>query len=254
MKRCSCLLEFTLKVNKSARSSIIKDLAYRYIRDAMFERFQAPWNVNSSPCCRDSNGRKRKAQSFKSVLQACCSNCTRASDICENTRFREDVGLKIYHQGEVGQYRYILQGSFQRLKFKCKCWRTSDCYTCLFSRLCLSANLWQAPSLFCYSQLSHFISAYTFQWKWCSGFRGCFSGVVQRLSLSSPAPCTNTHLPCLFIPSPHTAEHQSSFLNQGFHTVQSLSKVHKTLDLTCLKRAKKMAQNFSIMPKLREVL
>lgn len=72
------------------------------------------------------------------------------------------------------------------------------------------------------------------------------------LSLSSPAPCTNTHLPCLFIPSPHTAAHQSSFLNQGFHTAQSLSKVHKTLDLASLKRAKKLVQNFSIMPKLRE--
>lgn len=161
MKRCSCLLEFTWKVNRSACSSIIKDLAY--IRDTVFERFQVPWNVSSIPCCRDSNGRKRKAQSFKSVLQACYSNCTRASDICENTRFKEDVALKIYHRGEVGQYRYILQGSFQRLKLKCKCW-WSDCYTSLFGSLCLCLLTYDSPWVYfvilnCHISYLHILSS-----------------------------------------------------------------------------------------------
>lgn len=39
-------------------------------------------------------------------------------------------------------------------------------------------------------------------------FAGCYSA-----SLFS-AHCSNTHLPCRFIPSPHTAKHSLSFLNQ----------------------------------------
>lgn len=52
------------------------------------------------------------------------------------------------------------------------------CFCCLFT-------FWQPPTLFCYFQLSHFISAYTFLWKWCLGFRGCLLVVIHPLSSHS---------------------------------------------------------------------
>lgn len=143
MKRCSCLLEFTWKVNKSARSSIIKDLPY--IRDNV--------STISSPLKRERYPvlpwiKWEKAQSFKSVLQTCCSDCTRESDICESARFREDVGLNIYHWGDVGTYQFLLQGSFQLMKLKRKRWLASDCHTCLFGGLCLCLLTYDSPRVY----------------------------------------------------------------------------------------------------------
>lgn len=81
----------------------------------------------------------------------------------------------------------------------------------------LFVYLWQSLRLFCCSKLSDFISAYAFLWKWYSGFRGCFSWCYSAsLSLSRPAPCSNTHLPCLFIPSPSCCWAPVELFKPGF--------------------------------------
>lgn len=52
----------------------------------------------------------------------------------------------------------------------------------------------------------------------CWGLQRLFCWLLFSLSLFSaphPTPCSSTHLPCRFIPSPRSAEHRLSFLNQG---------------------------------------
>lgn len=53
-------------------------------------------------------------------------------------------------------------------------------------------------------------------------------------SLSCPTPCSNTHLPCLFIPSPSYWCTPVKLFKPGFPYC-SIPKVYKTLDLVCLK-------------------
>lgn len=103
------------------------------------------------------------------------------------TQFREYTGLKLYCRGRGERNQYVLQAFVQRPILRSERCLKSKCSTSLFSSPCFCClfTFWQSQSLFCYSQLSQFISAYTFLWKWCSGFRGCFSGCYSA-SLSLP--------------------------------------------------------------------
>lgn len=99
--------------------------------------------------------------------------------------------------GGVGSIYFAGMLFVQRQILRSECCLKSNCSTSflLFSSPCFCClfTFWQSLSLFCYFQPSHFISAYTFLWKWCSGFRGCLLVVIQPLSSPLPAPALICH-------------------------------------------------------------
>lgn len=117
---------------------------------------------------------------------------------------------------------------------------TSDCYTFFLACISVVCLLVTVPEfILLFSTVTFHICIYfpvEMVFRLQRLFFWCYSASLPLSLASLPAPTLICH--AFSSPPLHTDAHQSSFLNQGFHTVQSLSKVYKTLDLACLKRAK----------------
>lgn len=100
-----------------------------------------------------------------------------------NTVQREHWFKVLYLWGD----QYVLQAFVQRQILRSECRLKSNCSTSFLDSPCFCClfTFCQSLNLFCYFQPSHFISTYTFPWKWCLGFRGCLLVVIQPLSLRS---------------------------------------------------------------------
>lgn len=135
------------------------------------------------------------------------------------------------------------------MKLKRKCWLASHRYTsvCLACTSVVCLLMTVAEFILLFSTVTFHICIYfpvemVFRLQrlffWC-----CSASFSLSLSLSAPAPCSSTHLPCLFIRSPHSAEHQSSLLNQRFFPP---FKGPQTPWFGLFEEGKKLAKNASI--------
>ena len=130
-----------------------------------------------------------------------------------SVQFRENTVLSLYSLRKKKSIH--LQAFVQRQIQRSECCFKSNCSASFLASPCFCRlfTFWQSLSVFCYFQAVTFHICIYFPVEIVLGLlrlcTGCYSASLF------PTRCSSTHLPCCFIPSPHTAEHRLSFLNQG---------------------------------------
>ena len=180
--------------------------------------------------CRDishSISSNRQTQLYTSCNDVCRNRVTKCMPFYQHHSGGTELRCRHCSERTVvwgftvgGGDQYVLQAFVQSqirrsgycLNLKCSSsFLASPCF-CLFS-------FWQSPSLFCYFSTVIFHICICFPMEMVLGlqrlFAGCYSASPSLSHSPFPAPRSSTHLPCRFIPSPHTAEHRLSFLNKG---------------------------------------